>query len=103
MTWKCLPAWSKWTTLASIVYLCCFSSSSKSQMLVPSSTLAGRLTVAGVRQHPIDQRRLAGRAVAAEDKVANIRPGVMGMSGILVKRLFIANCKFSSSKFVKMI
>ena len=40
-----LPACSKWTSVDSIVYLCDFSSSSKSQMLVPSSTLAGRLNV----------------------------------------------------------
>ena len=58
--------------VASIVYLCCFSSSSKSQMLVPSSTLAGRLTAPVRSAGLVDQRGLAGRAVAAEGDVADV-------------------------------
>ena len=47
--------------VASMVYLCCFSSSSKSQMLVPSSTLAGRLMA------PVLTRRRSTRVVLPAD------------------------------------
>ena len=46
-------------------------------MLVPSSTLAGRLTVPGREQDLVDQGGLAGRAVSAEGDVANVCDGVL--------------------------
>ena len=47
-------------------------------MLVPSSTLASRVTVPVLRQHPIDQRGLAGRAVSANNDVANVLDLILG-------------------------
>ena len=82
--WKCLPPWSQCTTLASMVYLCCFSSSSKSQMLVPSSTLALRLMA------PVVVRILSTRVVLPADpcpQKATLRicsTGYLGMKRVLI-------------------
>ena len=47
-------------------------------MLVPSSTLAVRLTAAGDGQDLVDQGRFAGRTVPAKDDVSNLLDGILG-------------------------
>ena len=53
--------------------LWCFSSSSKSQMLVPASTLGLPFTAPVLDEQLVDKRRLAGAAVSADGDVPNVR------------------------------
>ena len=62
------------TTDASMECLWCFSSSSKSQMLVPESTLGLAADRAALHQQLIDQSRLARAAVSANGDVPEYLP-----------------------------
>ena len=63
MTVNALPAWLKWARLDEIEYLCCFSSSSKSRTLEPSSTDPAPRDRARLEKHQVGERRLAASPV----------------------------------------